>query len=84
MKENKANILLRVKGAKVDDEGVKLACTMAKNIKSRGYSVYVIEVERFLSQDAAIEAEVKKGEELLSVKRALCIEQGDQLTVTTE
>ena len=79
MKENKANILVPVKGAKVDDEVVKLACTMVKNIKSK---VYVIEVERSLPLYAEVEAEVKKGEELLNIKKALCIEQGDQLAVT--
>ena len=84
MKENKANILASVKGAKVDDERIKLACTMAKNIKSKVYVAYVIEIERSLPLDVEIEAEVKKGEGLLNVKRALCIEQGDQLTVTTE
>ena len=75
MKENKANILATVKGAKVDDEVIKLACTMAKNMKSTVYVAYVIKVERSLPLDAEIEAEIKKGEELLNRAERIAGEQ---------
>jgi len=75
MKENKANILATVKGAKVDDEVIKLACTMAKNMKSKVYVAYVIKVERSLPLDAEIEAEIKKGEELLNRAERIAEEQ---------
>jgi nucleotide-binding universal stress UspA family protein len=75
MKESKANILASVKGAKVDDEVIKLACTMAKNMKSKVYVAYVIEVERSLPLDAEIEAEIKRGEELLNRAERIAEEQ---------
>jgi nucleotide-binding universal stress UspA family protein len=75
MKENKANILASIKGAKVDDEVIKLACTVAKNMKSKVYVAYVIEVERSLPLDAEIEAEIKRGEKLLNRAERIAEEQ---------
>lgn len=75
MKENKANILATVKGAKVDSEVIKLACTVAKDMKSKVYVAYVIKVERSLPLDAEIEAEIKKGEKLLNRAERIAEEQ---------
>jgi len=75
MKENKANILVVVDGAKVDDEVVRLACTLAKSRKCKVYVAYVIEVERSLPLDAEIEPEVKRGEELLNHAERIAEEQ---------
>jgi nucleotide-binding universal stress UspA family protein len=75
MKENKASILVPVKGTKVDDAVIKLACTMAKHRKSKVYVAYVIEVDRCLPLDAEIEPEVKKGEELLTRAERIAEEQ---------
>lgn len=63
-----AKILVPVNGERVDEEVVKLACTIAKRRKGKVYVVYVIQVKRALPLDAEIEPETQKGEELL--KRA--------------
>ncbi|MFQ5987630.1 MAG: universal stress protein [Dehalococcoidia bacterium] len=63
-----AKILVPVNGERVDEEVIKLACTIAKRRKGKVYVVYVIQVARALPLDAEIEPETQKGEELL--KRA--------------
>jgi len=57
--------LVAVKGEKVDEEAVRLACTMTKLRKGKVYVVYVIEVKRALPLDAEIEPEIAKAEEVL-------------------
>jgi nucleotide-binding universal stress UspA family protein len=60
--------LVAVKGETVDEEAVKLSCTLAKVRKGKVYVVYVIEVKRALPLDAEVEPEIEKGEQVL--KRA--------------
>lgn len=58
--------LVPVVGAKVDDETVRLACTIAQATKGKVYIIYVIEVARTLPLDAELEADNKRAEELLA------------------
>jgi nucleotide-binding universal stress UspA family protein len=58
--------LVPVSGGKVDDETVRLACTIAEATKGKVYIVYVIEVARTLPLDAELEMENKSAELLLS------------------
>lgn len=61
-----AKFLVPVSGDKVDDETVRLACTIALATKGKVYVIYVIEVARTLPLDAELEADNKKAEELLA------------------
>ncbi len=61
-------ILVPVNGERVDEEVIKLACTIAKRRKAKVYVVYVIQVKRALPLDAEIEPETQNGERIL--KRA--------------
>jgi len=61
-------ILVPVNGERVDEEVIKLACTIAKRRKAKVYVVYVIQVKRALPLDAEIEPETQNGEKIL--KRA--------------
>jgi nucleotide-binding universal stress UspA family protein len=58
-------ILVPVKGRGVDVEAFRLACSFAREAKSKIYALYVIEVERDLPVDAEITGELGKGEEIL-------------------
>jgi nucleotide-binding universal stress UspA family protein len=61
-----AKFLVPVGGGKVDDETVRLACTIAEATKGKVFVIYVIEVARTLPLDAELEADNKKAEELLA------------------
>lgn len=61
-----AKFLVPVSGAKVDDDTVRLACTIALATKGKLFVIYVIEVARTLPLDADLEADSKKAEELLA------------------
>jgi nucleotide-binding universal stress UspA family protein len=61
-----AKFLVPVSGGKVDDDTVRLACTIAVATKGKVYVIYAIEVARTLPLDAELEAENKKAEELLA------------------
>ncbi|TET40129.1 MAG: universal stress protein [Dehalococcoidia bacterium] len=61
-------VLVPVNGERVDEEVIKLACTIARRRKGKVYVVYVIQVKRALPLDAEIESETQKGEKIL--KRA--------------
>jgi nucleotide-binding universal stress UspA family protein len=61
-----AKFLVPVSGGKVDDETVRLACTIAEATKGKVFVIYVIEVVRTLPLDAELESENKKAEELLA------------------
>ena len=61
-----AKFLVPVGGGKVDDETVRLACTIAEATKGKVYVIYVIEVARTLPLDAELEGDNKKAEELLA------------------
>jgi len=58
-------LLVPVKGERVDEEVIKLACTIARRRKGKVYVVYVIQVQRALPLDAEIESETQKGERVL-------------------
>ncbi|MFQ5924415.1 MAG: universal stress protein [Dehalococcoidia bacterium] len=60
--------LVPVSGERVDEEVIKLACTIARRRKGEVYVVYVIQVKRALPLDAEIETETQEGEKVL--KRA--------------
>jgi len=75
MRSDAVKILVPVKGTKADEETIKLACSLAKNKKSKVYVAYVIEVDRCLPLDAEIEPEVKRGEELLNHAERIAEEQ---------
>ncbi len=59
-------ILVPVTGRKVDDETIKLACTIARGSKGKVYIVHVIQVQRTLPLDAEIEPEIQSGENVLA------------------
>ena len=77
-----SKVLVAVKGEKVDEEAIRLACTMARGKKGKVYVVYVIEVKRALPLDAEIEPETEKAEQVL--KRAERIADEVDYTVETE
>jgi nucleotide-binding universal stress UspA family protein len=58
-------LLVPVSGEEVDEEAIRLACTIARRSKGKLYVVYVIEVKRSLPLDAKNEPETKKGEKAL-------------------
>jgi nucleotide-binding universal stress UspA family protein len=59
-------ILVPVSGSKADDEGIRLACRLAKKTKGNVWALYVITVKRTLPLDAELEAEIRQGEEILN------------------
>lgn len=61
-----AKFLVPVSGAKVDDEVIRLACTIAKKRKGKVYVVHVIEVQRALPLDAELGTEIQNGEKVLA------------------
>ena len=74
--------LVAIKGEKVDEEAIRLACTLARRRKAKVYVVYVIEVKRVLPLDAEIEPETEKAEQVL--KRAERIADEVDYEVETE
>ena len=72
-------ILVPIGGTEADEDAIKLACHLVKK-KNKGkiYAVYVITVKRALPIDAEIEAEVKKGEDILdSIERVAEDQDGE-------
>lgn len=59
-------ILVPVNGSSVDDDVIKLACTLAKKTRAKIYVVYVIQVQRGLPLDAEIPSEIEKAEKVLN------------------
>ena len=58
-------ILVPVGGNSVDDDVVKLACTLAKRSRAKVCVVYVIQVQRSLPLDAEIPSEIEKAGKVL-------------------
>ena len=58
-------ILVPVSGSKADDEGIRLACRLAKKTKGSVRALYVITVRRTLPLDADLETEIRQGEDIL-------------------
>jgi len=67
--------LVPLNGEKIDENTLRLACTIAKSEKGKVYAIHVIQVKRALPLDAEIEPETEIGEEVL--KRAERI--GDEM-----
>jgi len=70
-------ILVPVSGEKADDEAVRLACSLAKKNKARVYVLYVIEVERSLPLEAAIDSLRRRAEEILEHAERVAEEEAD-------
>ncbi len=67
-------VLVPVNGGRVDQDTIRMACTMAKRGKGKVYVVYVIQVKRALPLDAEIEPETGKGEEVLKRAERVALE----------
>ena len=78
----KAKVMVAVGGQKVDEETVRLAMRLARDLKGRLYGVHIIEVNRSLPLSAPVEHLVERGEQVLEEVEQLAAE-GD-LEVETE
>jgi len=58
-------ILVPVSGTEADDEAMRLACRLAKQLKSKIYTVYVVTIKRSMPLEAEIPPEIEKAEKLL-------------------
>lgn len=67
--------LVPLNGEKIDENTLRLACSLARSEKGKVYAIHVIQVKRALPLDAEIEPETEKAEEVL--KRAERI--GDEM-----
>ena len=67
--------LVPLNGENVDENTLRLACTIAGRGKGKIYAIYVIQVKRAFPLDAEIQPETERGEEVL--KRAERI--GDEM-----
>jgi nucleotide-binding universal stress UspA family protein len=65
MEEKIKRIVVPIEGASTDQEGVALACALAKKDKAEVVLLYVIEVRRNLPIDAEMTKEVEHGEQVL-------------------
>ena len=68
-------ILVPVSGSGVDEEALKIACSLAKRSKAEIYVVYIIQVKRSLPLDAELDWELKKAEEVLTRADDIAAEQ---------
>jgi len=68
-------ILVPVVGTEADKEAIRLACTLAKKNKGKICAIYVIAIKRALPLDAEIEAEIRKGEDILDQMQIVSEEQ---------
>jgi nucleotide-binding universal stress UspA family protein len=60
------NILVPTGGSDIEEDVVKLACTLAKRSKAKIYVVYIIEVERNLPLDTQVDSDTDKAEGILT------------------
>ncbi len=68
-------ILVPVSGTEADDEAMRLACRLAKQLKSKVYAVFVIRIKRSLPLEAEIAPEIEKAEQLLDHIESVAEEQ---------
>ena len=68
-------ILVPVSGTEADEEAMKLACRLAKKLKGKIWSVYVIAIKRALPLDAEIESEIREAEAILDRIESIAEEQ---------
>lgn len=76
------SILVPINESPASMEAVSIACGLAKRKKGRVYVVHVIEVSRVLPLNADLEAEARRGEQLL--RRAEEMAQASDYQVTGE
>ena len=69
-------ILVPVTGTAADEEGMRLACRLAKKNKGKIWAVYVITIKRSLPLDAEVGPEIKKAEDILD-RIAIVAEEED-------
>ena len=60
------NILVPTNGSGVDEEVVKLACSLARKSKAKVYAVHIIEVERSLPLDTQIDPKTDEADRILT------------------
>lgn len=77
-----AKFLVPLNGERVDENTLRLACTIARREKGKIYAIHVIQVKRALPLDAEIEPETEKGEEVLKRAERICDEM--ECEVVTE
>jgi nucleotide-binding universal stress UspA family protein len=82
MGENLRSILVPVTNSAASMEAVAVACAVARPRKARVYVVHVIEVLRSLPLNAEMEAEARRGEQLL--RRAEEVAEGVDYHITGE
>ena len=68
-------ILVPISGTEVDDEAMRLACGLAKQHKSKVYTVYVVTIKRSMPLEAEIPPEIEKAEKLLDYIEHVAEEQ---------
>ena len=68
-------ILVPISGTEVDDEAMRLACRLAKQHKSKIYTVYVVTIKRSMPLEAEIPPEIEKAEALLDHIESVAEEQ---------
>lgn len=74
-----SRILLPVVRSEASDEAVRLACRLARKDKGKIWAVYVITIRRSLPLNAAIEPEIKEGEEILDHAQSVAEEDDYQI-----
>jgi len=73
-------ILVPISNSPASLEAVAVACAIAKQRKGRVYAVHVIEVLRSLPLNAEMEAEARKGEQLIHRAEEIAAHAGGQMT----
>ena len=68
-------ILVPVDGSEADIEALKLAVRLAKKVKGKIWSVYVVAIKRALPLDAEIRTEIEKAESILDHMEILAEEE---------
>lgn len=63
---NIRNILVPTNGSGVDEEVIRLACSLARKSKAKVYAVYIIEVERSLPLDSQIDSKTDEADRILT------------------
>lgn len=80
--ENLKRVLVPVHGSKIDDEAIRLACSLSRRNKAKVYAIYVIEVGRTLPLNAQIGPDLDKGEKTL--EHAEIVAEEDDYQIETD
>ena len=65
-----------VRGSRMDEEAVKLACLLTKKVKGKIYAAYIIRVAHALPLDAEVETDMQQGEEVLRQAEGTAVGEG--------